>query len=69
MYLTISNLNGHFIVGSQIKGVDTNATWNVASYKIETSNLVNITVTPNPIGVILPNNYTYTITTTEYPDN
>lgn len=66
--LTINELQGHFVTGSQIIGVDTNATWNVSSYHIESSNLVNITVTPNPSNVVLPNNYTYTTVITEYPE-
>lgn len=66
--LTIKNLSGHFVTSSNVIGLSTNATWNANNYQIHSSNLVNITITPNPSGVILPNNYTYTTVITEFPN-
>lgn len=66
--LVISSLSGHFVTSSNVIGVETNATWTANSYQIQSSNLVNITVTPNPSNVILPNNYTYTTVVTEFPN-
>jgi len=66
--LTISNLSGHFVTGSEVIGLDTNATWTANTYQIQNINLVNVSVTPNPSNVILPNNYTYTTIVTEFPN-
>lgn len=66
--LVISSLSGHFVTSSNVIGVETNATWTANSYQIQSSNLVNITITPNPSNVILPNNYTYTTVVTEFPN-
>ncbi len=67
--LELTSLNGHFVTGSPIKGTITGASWTPASFDIAPVNTVTIEVTPNPSNVILPNNYTYTVQTTEYPDN
>ena len=66
--LTISDLSGHFVTNANVIGSSTNSTWRLNSYKIQSSNLVNITITPNPSNVVLPNNYTYTTTITEFPN-
>ena len=66
--LTISDLSGHFVTNANVIGSSTNSTWRLNSYKIQSSNLVNITITPNPSNVVLPNNYTYTTTVTEFPN-
>ncbi len=67
--LELINLNGHFVTGSPIKSIITNASWTPASFDVTPVNIVTIEVTPNPSNVILPNNYTYTVQTTEYPNN
>jgi hypothetical protein len=66
--LYINNINGNLVSGQKLIGVNTNATWNVSSFSETSSNLVNITITPNPSNVVLPNNYTYTTVITEYPN-
>ena len=66
--LTISNLTGHFVTGANVIGIETNSTWTANTYQIASGNLVNITITPNPSNVILPNNYTYTTVITEFPN-
>lgn len=64
--LLISNVNGHFMTSRDIIGSDTNAKWTLDSYSFDPVKLVEITIEPNPIDVILPNNYTYTTNITEY---
>lgn len=66
--LEIKGLNGHFVTNTPIKGLVTNATWTPSSFVVTPTNLVTIKVEPNPIDVVLPNNYTYSISTTEYPN-
>ena len=66
--LIVTNLNGNFITDSTIIGYESNATWIANNYQVQTSNLVNISITPNPSNVILPNNYTYTTVMTEFPN-
>lgn len=66
--LTLTQPIGHFTTGQPIKCVTTNATWTAQSFEIITLPAVKITVTPNPIDVIPPNNYTYTSVITEYPN-
>lgn len=66
--LTISNLSGHFVTGANVIGVETHSTWTANTYEITQGAMVNISVTPNPSNVILPNNYTYTTVITEFPN-
>jgi hypothetical protein len=66
--LQINKLNGHFVAGQNVIGSSTNSNWVVSYFSENSSNLVNITITPNPSNVILPNNYTYTTVITEYPN-
>lgn len=66
--LTIKDLSGHFVTNANVIGSSTHSTWKLNSYKIQSSNLVNITITPNPSNVVLPNNYTYTTIVTEFPN-
>ena len=66
--LTIKNLSGHFVTSSNVIGLNTNATWIANSYQIQELTQVNITITPNPSNVVLPNNYTYTTVVTEFPN-
>lgn len=66
--LTIKDLSGHFVTNANVIGSSTHSTWKLNTYKIQSSNLVNITITPNPSNVVLPNNYTYTTTITEFPN-
>lgn len=65
--LVINNLHGHFISGQKVIGLSTNSTWTANTFSSNTSNTVNITVTPNPSNVVLPNNYTYTTVITKLP--
>lgn len=64
--LTITNLNGHFVTGANVVGIQTNSSWNVNDYSILPKKLVTITVKPSPVDVVLPNNYTYTTIIKEY---
>jgi len=66
--LEIKGLNGHFVTGTPIKGLITNANWTPSSFMETPTKLVTIQVQPNPIDVVLPNNYTYSVTTTEFPE-
>lgn len=66
--LELHDLNGHFVTGSPIKGLVTNATWTPSSFEITPTKLVTIQVQPNPFDVVLPNNYTYSTQTTEFPE-
>lgn len=63
--LVITNATGHFISGEKIIGEISNATWINLQAGVESNNLVTITITPNPVDVVLPNNYTYTTVITE----
>jgi hypothetical protein len=67
--LELTGLNGHFVTGTPIKGLITNATWTPSSFTVTPTNLVSIQVQPNPMDVVLPNNYTYSVRTTEFPDS
>jgi hypothetical protein len=66
--LELTDLFGHFVSGYPIKGVTTNSKWTPSSFIVTSNAITQIVVTPNPINVIPPNNYTYTVTTTEFPD-
>jgi hypothetical protein len=66
--LEIKNSTGHFITGQPIVCVNTNAKWVFNSFEFVNQTMVQVVVTPNPSDVVLPNNYTYNVTTTEYPD-
>ena len=66
--LTVSSLSGHFVTGETVVGLNSHATWTANTYKFDPGVQVNISVTPNPNNVILPNNYTYTTVITEYPN-
>jgi len=66
--LEMTELNGHFVTGTPIKGSLTNATWTPSSFEITPTKLVTIQVQPNPFDVVLPNNYTYSTSTTEFPE-
>lgn len=67
--LQLKNTVGHFVGGSPLKGMLSNSTWTPASFEVTPTNLVTIQVQPNPFDVILPNNYTYSVQTTEFPEN
>jgi hypothetical protein len=67
--LELKELKGHFVTGTPIKGLTTNATWIPSTFDITPVNIVTIQVEPDPYNVILPNNYTYSVQTTEYPNN
>jgi len=66
--LELHDLNGHFVTGTPIKGLVTNATWTPASFEVTPVNVVTIQVQPDPFDVVLPNNYTYSVQTTEFPE-
>jgi hypothetical protein len=66
--LTLTQPVGHFTTGQPIKCVTTNATWIAQSFEFIILPAATITVTPNPIDVVLPNNYTYTTVISEYPN-
>ena len=65
--LKLSNISGHFVSGEKIIGLSTHSSWLVVSFDINSKALFRTEVTPDPLDVILPNNYTYTVRTTEYP--
>lgn len=66
--LTFNDSHGHFVSNTKIIGVDTNATWVANTLSISNYPMVEIDVKPNPQNVIMPNNYTYTVTVTEAPN-
>jgi hypothetical protein len=66
--LELTKLSGHFVAGQNVIGLSTNSNWAVSNFSENSGNLVNITVTPNPSNVVLPNNYTYTTVITEFPN-
>lgn len=66
--LELTEVAGHLTSGENIVGVTTNATWSANSFNLTSNASVQITVTPSPSNVVMPNNYTYTITTEEYPN-
>lgn len=67
--LGLKNLNGHFITGTPIVGLTTNATSTPLSFENAPFNAVSIEVVPNPTNVVTPNNYTYSVQVTEFPNN
>jgi hypothetical protein len=66
--LTIQDPIGHFIAGQPLKCLTTNATWTIQTLQFVESTAARIIVTPNPSNVVLPNNYTYTTSISEYPN-
>jgi hypothetical protein len=66
--LELTDIVGHLTSGKKIIGTTTNATWTANSFNQTANASVKITVAPNPSNVVMPNNYTYTITTQEYPN-
>ena len=66
--LELTDVFGHLTSGKKVIGVTTNATWIANSFNLTANSSVKITVAPNPSNVVMPNNYTYTITTQEYPN-
>jgi len=67
--LELKDTTGHFVTGTPLKGISSNSTWTPSSFEISPVKLVSIQVQPNPFDVILPNNYTYSVKTTEFPEN
>lgn len=66
--LELTSLFGHFVSGEEVVGVTSNAKWIPSNFDVSSNASVKIVVTPNPTNVILPNNYTYTVTTMEAPN-
>jgi hypothetical protein len=56
------------VTGSNVIGTITNSTWKANTINYTPNNTVRITITPNPSNVIMPNNYTYNTTITEFPN-
>lgn len=66
--LIFTDSTGHFVSNTNIIGLDSNATWTANTLSISNYPMVNVDVKPNPVNVVLPNNYTYTITVEEAPN-
>ena len=66
--LTFNDSHGHFVSNTKIIGVDTNATWVANTLSISNYPMAQVDVKPNPLNVIMPNNYTYTVVVTEAPN-
>lgn len=66
--LVISSFNGNFVTNSNVIGRITNSTWRANTINYTPNNTVRITITPNPSDVVLPNNYTYNTSITEFPN-
>jgi hypothetical protein len=66
--LELTDVFGHLTSDKKVIGVTTNATWIANSFNLTSNSSVKITVAPNPSNVVMPNNYTYTITTQEFPN-
>lgn len=67
--LTLIQLNGNFITGQTIYGVNTNAQYRFSSYNASTpapTKYAQIQIQPNPLGANANTNYTYTTQITEY---
>jgi hypothetical protein len=67
--LQLTDMKGHFVTGTPIKAVVTNTSWTPSYFDETPTSLVTIQVEPDPYNVILPNNYTYSVQTTEFPNN
>ena len=66
--LELTDLNGHFVTGTAVKGYTTNASWAPASFVATPINTARVEIKPNPLNVVMPNNYTYTTQITEFPN-
>jgi hypothetical protein len=66
--LLVTEPFGHFVAGQTIKDLNTNSTWTVQNMQFTQAVAARVIVTPNPTNVVLPNNYTYTVNTSEYPN-
>ena len=66
--LVIYDSNGILTVNNAITGAVTNAKYNVSSFGINTNQLVNITVTPDPLISGPTDDFGFTTTIEEYPN-
>jgi hypothetical protein len=66
--LELTDIVGHLTSGKKVIGLTTNASYLANSFNQTANASVKITVAPNPSNVVMPNNYTYTITTQEFPN-
>ena len=66
--LTFNDTHGHFVSDKNIIGYDSNATWTANTLSISNYPMAEVQVKPNPLNVVMPNNYTYTVTITEAPN-
>ena len=65
--IIIYDTNGTFAIGSPLVGAVTGARWNVASFAIADTQLVNITVEPDPVTANTEEEaFGFTTTITEY---
>jgi hypothetical protein len=66
--LVFTDSTGHFVSNTSVIGLDSNATWVANTFSISNYPTVRVDVKPNPLNVVLPNNYTYTVTVEEAPN-
>jgi hypothetical protein len=66
--LEISFSHGHFITGTPLIGMSTDAKWNVCNIDLKPNKLVQTIITPTPTDATSVDNYTYTTQMFEYPD-
>jgi len=66
--LIVYDTNGILHTNTDITGAVTNAKYNVASFGINTNQLVNITVTPNPLISGPTDDFGFTTTIEEWPN-
>lgn len=67
-HLTLSGAQGQFIVGGNIKGMSSNASYSIASFDATPIKLVEIIIEPDPLNATPNSNYGYTETLSEWPE-
>lgn len=66
--LFIAGAQGNFRTNNTIRGMSTNAVYNIASFDASPVKLVNITVEPDPIDAEVDQDFGYNTVTREFPD-
>lgn len=66
--LVVGGAQGNFNVNNTIRALNSNATYNIASFDTTPLKLVKITVEPDPIDADIESDYGYTVVTQEYPN-
>ena len=66
--LTVVQIEGNFVSGTDIHGVSSFASGELQSYYIEPTTLVSVTSVPNPTTANVTDNYTVSTTIREFPD-